>query len=62
MYVAKGGKLNSMNAGLLAWTLAAIVVSIVVFAYLVSYAVTGYIPAVGTGFLLYISAFFAPES
>jgi len=53
-YIAKGDLLDSGKAGLLAGILAAIVVSIVVFARLVSHPVTGYIPAVGTGFLLYI--------
>ena len=53
-YIAKGDLLDSGKAGLLAGILAAIVVSIVVFARLVSHPVTSYIPAVGTGFLLYI--------
>jgi len=53
-YIAKGDHLNTGKAGLLAGILAAIVVSIVVFARLVSHPVAGYIPAVGTGFFLYI--------
>jgi hypothetical protein len=53
-YVAKGDLLNAGKAGLLAGILAAIVVSGVVFARLVSHPVAGYIPAVGTGFFLYI--------
>jgi hypothetical protein len=53
-YIAKGDILNAGKAGLVAGILAAIVVSIVVFARLVSYPVAGYIPAVGTGFFLYI--------
>jgi hypothetical protein len=53
-YVAKGDTLNAGKAGLVAGILAAIVVSIVVFARLVSHPVAGYIPAVGTGFFLYI--------
>jgi hypothetical protein len=53
-YVAKGDTLNAGKAGLLAGIVAAIVVSIVVYARLVSYPVAGYIPAVGTGFFLYI--------
>jgi hypothetical protein len=53
-YIAKGDYLNAGKAGLLAGILAAIVVSIVVFARLVSHPVAGYIPAVGTGFFLYI--------
>ena len=53
-YVAKGDLLNAGKAGLVAGILAAIVVSIAVFARLVSHPVAGYIPAVGTGFFLYI--------
>ena len=53
-YIAKGDILNAGKAGLLAGILAAIVVSIVVFARFVSHPVGGYIPAVGTGFFLYI--------
>lgn len=53
-YMAKGDILNDGKAGLVAGILAAIVVSIVVFARLVSHPVAGYIPAVGTGFFLYI--------
>jgi len=53
-YIAKGDHLNTGKAGLLAGIMAAIVVSIVVFARLVSHPVAGYIPAVGTGFFLYI--------
>ena len=53
-YIAKGDHLKTGKAGLLAGILAAIVVSIVVFARLVSHPVAGYIPAVGTGFFLYI--------
>ena len=53
-YVAKGDILNAGKAGLVAGILAAIVVSIVVFARFVSHPVSGYIPAVGTGFFLYI--------
>jgi len=53
-YVAKGDILNAGKAGLVAGILAAIVVSIVVFARVVSHPVGGYIPAVGTGFFLYI--------
>jgi hypothetical protein len=53
-YVAKGDTLNAGKAGLVAGIMAAIVVSIVVFARLVSHPVAGYIPAVGTGFFLYI--------
>ncbi len=53
-YVAKGDILNAGKAGLVAGILAAIVVSIVVFARFVSHPVAGYIPAVGTGFFLYI--------
>ena len=53
-YVAKGDILNAGKAGLVAGILAAIVVSIVVFARFVSHPVGGYIPAVGTGFFLYI--------
>jgi hypothetical protein len=49
-YVAKGDLLNAGKAGLVAGILAAIVVSIAVFARLVSHPVAGYIPAVGTGF------------
>ncbi len=53
-YIAKGDHLNTGKAGLVAGILAAIIVSIVVFARLVSHPVAGYIPAVGTGFFLYI--------
>jgi hypothetical protein len=53
-YIAKGDHLNTGKAGLLAGIMAAIVVSMVVFARLVSHPVAGYIPAVGTGFFLYI--------
>jgi len=53
-YVAKGDLLNAGKAGFVAGILAAIVVSIAVFARLVSHPVAGYIPAVGTGFFLYI--------
>jgi hypothetical protein len=53
-YVAKGDLLDAGKAGLVAGILAAIVVSIAVFARLVSHPVAGYIPAVGTGFFLYI--------
>jgi hypothetical protein len=53
-YIAKGDLLNAGKAGLLAGILAAIVVSVVVFAGIVSHPVAGYVPAVGTGFFLYI--------
>lgn len=54
-YIAKGDILNGAKSGLLAGILAAIVISLVVYAGLISHAVAGYVPAVGTGFLLYIA-------
>jgi hypothetical protein len=53
-YIAKGDIINAGKAGLLAGILAAIVVSVVVYTKLVSHWVAGYVPAAGTGFLLYI--------
>jgi hypothetical protein len=53
-YLAKGNLLTAGKAGLTAGILAAIVVSVVVFARILSHPVAGYIPAVGTGFFLYI--------
>jgi len=53
-YVAKGEALNTGKAGLLAGVLAAIVVTLVVYAGMVVHPVAGYVPAVGTGFFLYI--------
>jgi hypothetical protein len=53
-YVAKGDILNGGKAGLIAGIIAAVVVSIVVYAGLASHYIAGYVPAVGTGFLLFI--------
>jgi hypothetical protein len=53
-YIAKGDILNAGKAGLVAGIFAAIVVSLVVYAGLISHAVAGYIPAVGTGLFLFI--------
>jgi hypothetical protein len=53
-YIAKGDILNAGKAGLVAGIFAAIVVSLVVYAGLVSHQVAGYVPAVGTGLFLYI--------
>ena len=54
-YIAKGDVVNAGKSGLVAGILAAIVISIVVYAGVISHAIAGYIPAVGTGFLLYIA-------
>ena len=54
-YIAKGDIVNAGKSGLVAGILAAIVISIVVYAGIISHAVAGYVPAVGTGFLLYIA-------
>ncbi len=54
-YIAKGDILNAGKAGLLAGILAAIVVSLVVYSGMISHQVAGYVPAVGTGFLLYLA-------
>jgi hypothetical protein len=53
-YIARSDLLTAGKAGLTAGILAAIVISVVVFTRMVSHPVAGYIPAVGTGFFLYI--------
>jgi hypothetical protein len=53
-YFAKGEALNAGKAGLVAGILAAIVITLVVYAGLLSHPAARYVPAVGTGFFLYI--------
>jgi len=54
-YIAKGDILNAGKAGLLAGILAAVVISLIVFAGMVSHPIAGYVPAVGTGLFLFVA-------
>lgn len=54
-YLAKADVLNAGRAGLYAGVLAAIVVSVILYAELVGLPGAAYLAPVGSGFLLYIS-------
>ena len=54
-FIAKGDVLNAGKGGLVAGILATIGISLVIIAGMMSPAIAGYIPALGTGYLLFIT-------
>jgi hypothetical protein len=54
-FVAKGGIMNAGKAGFIAGVVATMVIALVLVAGMASHPVAGYIPSVGTGYLLFIT-------